>query len=154
VVRTSIRSPHATAGHPAKETTMSHLTNPAARLLLALSAVPAVLLLPTSAAADAGTPSTKAQIEHAELQSAGTTSLTKAQIEHSERTSATATGATTTTTRTTTVQPVGISNSGSSGSGDAAAWQLALSAALGAAVTGGALVTARQVSAHRHPLAS
>lgn len=38
--------------------------------------------------------------------------------------------------------------------GDAAAWQLALSAALGAAVTGGVVLASRQVSHHRHAVAS
>ena len=83
---------------------MSHLTKTnAARLLLTLTVLPTAVLVPTIAAADAATPSTKAQIEHAEQLSAHT--VTKAQVEHAERASATTT-ATRTTTTTTTRSPV------------------------------------------------
>ena len=125
---------------------MSHLTKPAARLLLGLSALPAVLLLPTSAAADTGAHRTKAQIEYAERQAASSAPSTQAQSEYAERQAAGTTAASLTR---------GHAGSRSGGSdNDAAAWQLALSAALGAAVTGGALVTAHQVAQHRRPLAS
>ncbi len=127
---------------------MRHLTNPsAARLLLALTVLPTALLVPTIAAADSSAPRTKAQIEHAEQLSAHT--VTKAQVEHAERASATTT-ATRTTTTTTTRSPV----TSGAGGGDAAAWQLAVSAALGAALTGGVLITSRRIVDHRRPLAS
>ena len=76
---------------------MRHLTNPSARLLLALTVLPTALLVPTIAAADSSAPSTTAQIEHAEQLSAHT--VTKAQVEHAERASATTTATRTTTTR-------------------------------------------------------
>jgi hypothetical protein len=119
----------------------------AARLLLTLTVLPTALLAPAVAAADVATPSTKAQIEHAEQISART--VTKAQVEHAERASATTAAARTTAT-TTTRSPA----TGGSDGGDAAAWQLAVSAALGAVLTGAALLTARRVVDHRRPLAS
>jgi hypothetical protein len=84
----------------------------------------------------------KAAIEHDERVAAAAPS-TKAQIEHDEM----------------TVRDTGTSGSEQSDRimngqtpatrGDAAAWQLAVSAALGAAVTGAAFVGARQVAHHR-----
>ncbi len=127
---------------------MSHLTNTAAaRLLLTLTVLPTALLVPTIAAADTTPPSTKAQIEHAEQLSART--VTKAQVERSERAAATTTATTATRTTTSTTQ-----SPAHSGEGDAAAWQLAVSAVLGAAVAGGVMVTSRQLTNHRRPLAS
>lgn len=126
---------------------MSQLTNPtAARLLLALSVLPTALLVPAAATA-ATAPSTKAQVEHAEQQAA--TGTSKAQVEHAERTTSSRTTSTGTTTSTSRPPATGTS-----GGDDAAAWQLALSAALGAALTGGVVLASRQVTTHRRPLAS
>jgi hypothetical protein len=123
---------------------MKHLTNTAARLLLGLSVLPTALLLPAIAAADAAAPSTKAQIEHAE-RGATPAHTTKAQVEAVERAAAPAPA---------TVPQSDHPTVPSSGSGDAAAWQLAVSAAFGAALAGGVIVASRQLTSHRHPVAS
>ena len=106
---------------------------------LALVALP--VFLPV-AVADT-TRSNKAQIEHAERAATGPNGPTKAQIEQREREQ----GLTGEGQGTAPSTPV------SSGAGDAAAWQLALSAALGAAVMGGIVVVSRQVSQHQHAVA-
>jgi len=138
----------------AKETTMTTTTRPraAAVATLALTGALAVSpLLAVTAWADepSGTAApTKAQIEHEERQ-ATAGPMSKAQIEHQEMTAADATsgtsGSTSGAASTAQSQPIDSSSS----SGDAAAWQLAVSAALGAAVTGAAFVGARQVARHR-----
>jgi hypothetical protein len=113
------------------------------------------------AAADTSPSRTKAQIEHAEHAATGPTDLTKAQIEHAEHT---ATGPTDPTKAQVEQRKrqQGLSGAGqgtapstpvSSGTGDAAAWQLALSAALGATLMGGIVLVSRQVSQHRQAVA-
>jgi hypothetical protein len=105
-----------------------------AALTLALSALPLVLL-PAAALATTD-PGPKAAIEHAEMQAAGPTHPTKAQVEHHEA-----------------QLPVPASHDPepSSGStGDAALWQLAMSAGLGAVLTGAVVVTSRRIGQHRH----
>jgi len=117
---------------------MKLTSRPAAAVAgFALSALP-ILLMPSAAAADTAprgastTPTTKAAIEHAERQVADAGPTSKAQIEHRERgqrgTAADQGGS------RAPLSPTAPSSSGDTG---AAAWQLALSAALGAAVTGG-----------------
>jgi hypothetical protein len=105
-----------------------------AALTLALSALPLVLL-PAAALATTD-PGPKAAIEHAERQAAGPTHPTKAQVEHHE------------------VQlPVPASHDPqpvSGSTGDAALWQLAMSAALGAALTGAVVVTSRRLGQRHH----
>jgi len=114
---------------------------------LALSAG-SLLLIPSGAAADtSGRPASKAAIEHAELQAAGVDRPSKAQIEQRERQHGTA-GATGSGSQQ---QPSSPSSSGGTG---AAAWQLALSAALGAVLTGGIVVASRQVTHHGRAVAS
>jgi uncharacterized protein HemX len=109
-----------------------------AALTLALSALPLVLL-PAAALATTD-PGPKAAIEHAERQAAGPTHPTKAQIEHRE--------AQPPAPARHTQQP----QSGSTG--DAALWQLAISAGLGAALTGAVVVTSRRVGQHHHHVAT
>ena len=105
-----------------------------AALTLALSALPLVLL---PAVAHATTdPGPKAAIEHAERQAAGPTQPTKAQIEHHEA--------------QLSVPARHEPQPGSGSTGDAALWQLAMSAGLGAAVTGAVVVTSRRVGQHHH----
>jgi hypothetical protein len=124
---------------------MSHVTRRrAATLALALSTLP-VFLLPVAAVADTAPPSAKAAIEHAERQADATpTHPTKAQIEHREA--------------TTPSRPAGQqatpSSSVRSGGPDATTWQLALSAALGALVTGGVVLGSRRFSHHGTAIAS
>ena len=105
-----------------------------AALTLALSALPLVLL-PAAALATTD-PGPKAAIEHAERQAAEPTEPNKAQIEHHE--------AQLPGPATHDSQPV------SGSTGDAALWQLAMSAGLGAALTGAVVVTSRRVGQHRH----
>jgi len=103
------------------------------------------LLVPTGAAADsapAGT--TKAGIEHAERIASDGAGLSKAQIEQRERATATDAGPA-------RPAPVGEPARGDKG---AAASQLALSATLGAALTGVVVLAARQVNQHRHAIAA
>ena len=103
-----------------------------ATLALALSALPLVLL-PTVALATTD-PGPKAAIEHAERQAAGATQPNKAQIEHHEA-----------------QLPVPASHDPqpeSGSTGDAALWQLAMSAGLGAALTGAVVVTSRRIGQH------
>lgn len=107
---------------------------------LALFTLPA---LAPVAVADLSPTSTKAQIEHAEGLAAGPTNPTKAQIEQAEREQGS----------TVVRQGPAPSTPVSSGAGDAAAWQLALSAALGAVLMGSIVVASRQVSQHRHAVA-
>jgi hypothetical protein len=114
---------------------------------LALSSIP--LLGPAVVAAET-TPQTKAQIEHQESLAAGSTSKGKAQIEYQERLATDSarpgSGAADSAGSAQTSSPV-------SSGGDAAAWQLALSALLGAAVTGGVVMVTRQVGNHRQAVA-
>jgi hypothetical protein len=109
-----------------------------AALTLALSVLPTVLL-PVSAVAATTFPSPKAAIEHAERQAAEATQPNqpnKAQIEHHEAQ---------------LPVPASQDRQPESGStGDAALWQLALSAGLGAVLTGAVVVTSRRVGQHRH----
>jgi hypothetical protein len=113
---------------------------------LALGTLP--LLVPIAVAASTRPP-TKAQVEHYE-RSARTAHPTKAQIERDEHARASSGPG----------QPSAAGGgsapsilTGPNGS-DAAAWQLALSAALGAAVTGGGvLLASRHVNQHRHAVA-
>jgi hypothetical protein len=105
-----------------------------AALTLALSALPLVLL-PVAALATTD-PAPKAAIEHAEMQAAGPTHPTKAQVEHHEA-----------------QLPVPASHDpqpASRSTGDAALWQLAMSAGLGAVLTGAVVVTSRRIGQHRH----
>lgn len=130
---------------------MTHLKHRATAMAgLALATSP-FLLVATPAAADAGG---KAAIEHAERQRDSTltdSTLTKAQIEQQERTSGA--GSDRSPGRDTNpVRPVNVPALPSDG-GNAAAWQIALSAALGAALGGGTLVATRQMSRHRHAVA-
>ena len=105
-----------------------------AALTLALSALPLVLL-PAAALATAE-PGPKAAIEHADMQAAAPTHPTKAQVEH---------GA------TRPAAPARHDPQPQSGStGDAALWQLALSAGLGAALTGAVVSTSRRLGQHQH----
>lgn len=110
-----------------------------------LAASPLVLA-PPAVADGAG----KAAIEYSERQATGSGGLTKAQIEQREREQA-GSGGTRTGSSTQQNPPPTIPAGGDSG---AAAWQLALSAALGAVMAGGFVVAARQVGHHRHPVAS
>ena len=106
-----------------------------AAVTLTLSVLPAVLL-PVSAVAATTFPSPKAAIEHAERQAAGATQPNKAQIEHHEAQ---------------LPAPASQDPQPESGStGDAAVWQLALSAGLGAALTGAVIVISRRVGQHHH----
>jgi hypothetical protein len=108
--------------------------------LLALAAPFAVSVLPAVAVAGETTPSlTKAQIEHAEVVArlAGTT---KAQVEHAERVRLSQDSAAPTT--------VPAPSRPAAAPGDATNWQLALSAALGAAVAGTGVVAARRLGQH------
>ena len=120
---------------------MSHVTHRrAATLALGLSALPLVLL-PAAAGADTA-PTTKAAIEHAEQQATTPTHPSKAQVEHDE---------------IVPTQPAGqevTPSSSSSGGVDAAAWQLALSAALGALVTAGVVVGSRRFGHRGEAVAS
>lgn len=112
---------------------------------LTLSATPLVLAPP--AVADSGG---KAAVEFAERQAAGSDGPSKAQIEQREREQAQSGGA-----RAGGSSPQNPESTVPPGSdGGAAAWQLALSAALGAVMAGGVLVAARQVNQHRRPVAS
>ena len=121
---------------------MTHLSRPAAAVAaLVLSALPC-LVSPSSAAADTAT--TKAGIEHAERLAAGGDHPSKAQIEREERESATVGG--------TDRRPVETPSS-PSGSSDPVVWQLALSAAAGAALTGGAVMAGRKVNQQGHAVA-
>ena len=92
----------------------------------------------------------KAAVEYAERQAAGNDGLSKAQIEQREREQAQSGG--TRTGGSSQQNPGPTVPSG--GDGGAAAWQLALSAALGAVMAGGLLSAARQVNHHRRPVAS
>jgi hypothetical protein len=107
----------------------------AAALALALSAL-TLVLLPAAALAATTFPSPKAAIEHAEMQAAGPTHPTKAQVEHHEAQ---------------LPVPARHDPQPESGStGDAALWQLAMSAGLGAVLTGVVVVTSRRIGQHRH----
>jgi hypothetical protein len=101
-------------------------------------------LLVPAAVADTTQPRTKAQIEHAERLGGEQNHPTKAQVEQRERAQA-STGQ--------GQQRNAPATPPASSDGDATAWQLALSAALGAAVTGGIVLSSRQVSHHRHAVA-
>lgn len=127
---------------------MKHFSRPAAALgVLALSSPP-VLLAPSPVIADTVPGGgTNAAIEYAERLTATDDHQSKAQIERDERESAGVVG---TTERR---GPV-TDRPSSSGGSAAAAWQLALSAALGATATGGVVLAARQVSNHKQPVAS
>ncbi len=123
---------------------MTHLSRPAAAVAaLVLSALPC-LVSPSSATADTATATTKAGIEHAERLAATGDHPSKAQIERAERESATVGG--------TDRRPVETPSS-PGGSSNPVVWQLALSAAAGAALTGGAVVAGRKVSHQEHAVA-
>ena len=126
---------------------MSNISRPAAAVAaLALSAMP-FLLAPSPASADTAAGATKAAIEHDERLAAGGNHPSKAQIERQERAerdSATSGGS---TERRPLETP-----SPSGGGGDPVVWQLALSAAAGAALTGGAVIAGRKVN-HGHAVA-
>ena len=124
---------------------MKQTSRPAAAVAaFALSAL-AVLLGPTDASADTAGGATKAGIEHSERLAAGADGPSKAQIEQREREERTTGGGA-------KQQPAPSVPSSPGGSG-AAVWQLALSAALGAVLTGGVILASRQVS-QRHVMAS
>lgn len=121
---------------------MTHLSRPAAAVAaLVLSALPC-LVSPSSATADTAT--TKAGIEHVERLAATSDHPSKAQIERQERESATVGG--------TDSRPVDVPSS-PGGSSDPVVWQLALSAAAGAALTGGAVIAGRKVNQQGHAVA-
>jgi hypothetical protein len=104
----------------------------AALAALALVLVPAAALATTN-------PAPKAAIEHAERQAPGATQPdqpNKAQIEHHEAQVPVPTS------------PHPQPESGSTG--DAALWQLAMSAALGAALTGAVVVASRRMGQRHH----
>ena len=123
---------------------MRHISRPAAAVsTIALSAL-CYLMVPNGANADtAPVTGTKAGIEHAERSAAGEGGLSKAQIERDERASNAGSNA---ERRAPAGDPV-------SGNDGATQWQLAFSAFLGAAVTGGVVVATRQVNQHRHAIA-
>ena len=116
----------------------------AAVATLTLTGSLALVPLTVSTALADGSGQSKASIEHQERLGAASTSQpsSKAQIEHQEMTAGDSSSRTSTSTST---DPAGSTPS----SGDAAAWQLAVSAALGAAVTGAAFLGARQMANHR-----
>ena len=121
---------------------------------LTLASLP---LLPMVAVANEAPVPSKAQIEQEERLMAPlrlhfgaapeTAQLTKAQIEYAERTNAAASATSVTGTQGQTQPSV-------PDSGDAAVWQLAVSAAVGALITGGVVLASRGVSRHRHALSS
>jgi hypothetical protein len=114
----------------------------AAVATLTLTGSLALVPMTVSAALADGSGQSKAAIEHQELLSAASTNQpsSKAQIEHQEMTARDSSSSTSTST-----DPAGSASS----SGDAAVWQLAISAALGAALTGSAFLGARQMANHR-----
>jgi hypothetical protein len=115
----------------------------AAGAALALSTLP---LLPAIATADGDGRLTTAQVEYAERQAANRGHPTKAQIEAAERTNE--------TQRSTSEDAGSLPRRAPlPGGDDAAAWQIALSAALGAALTGAAVLGARQATRHGHAVA-
>jgi hypothetical protein len=139
---------HSSRKSHSKERTMNQFAR--AGLGAAALTAAALPLLPAIAVADDGPHPSKAQIEYQERVAAATQHPTKAQIEYAERSRAAA-GAPASATagsRSQTTSRVPISDGG-----DAAAWQLALSAAAGAALTGGAVLASRQVSRHRQAIA-
>ena len=121
---------------------------------LTLASLP---LLPMVAVAQEEPVPNRAQIEYQERVSAplrlhyGTElgQPTKAQIEYLERTSAAASSSSTSGSGS-QVQ----SQPSTSDSGDAAVWQLAVSAAAGALLTGGVVLASRNMGRHRHALSS
>jgi len=113
--------------------------------VLALGTLP--LLVPI-AVADSTTSPPKAQVEHDE-RSAGPAHPTKAQIERDEHARASSGPGQPSAAGGGSAPSIPTGPNG----GDAAAWQLALSAALGAAVTGGVLLVSGQVRQHRHAVA-
>lgn len=129
---------------------MSHISAASAAISAALLSTAPLLLAPTGASADEEQRGKayigKAYIEYvernADLRMPATG--TKAQIEHIERERQSVPRS---AEQQIPVEPA------PAGGGKAAAWQLALSAALGAAVTGGAVVASRQVSQHGHAVA-
>jgi hypothetical protein len=135
----TIRSP---SGAGIQETTMTRTVHAAAAAAgLALFTLP--VLVPV-AVADTSPSRTKAQIEHEEQRaSIDAINPSKAQIEQRERQQNSAGEG----------QGTAPSTPVSSGAGDAAAWQLALSAALGATLMGGIVLVSRQVTQHRHAVA-
>lgn len=119
---------------------------------LTLASLP---LLPMVAVAQEEPVPNRAQIEYQERVSAplrlhyGTElgQPTKAQIEYTERTNA-ATSSSSGSVSHVQSQP------STSDSGDAAVWQLAVSAAAGALLTGGVVLASRSMGRHRHALSS
>lgn len=123
---------------------MNRTSRPAVAVAaLALSTSPLLLAVP--AAADTSG-STKAGIEYAERQASGGDRPNKAQIEKGEREQGTGGGGG-------AVQEPAPSSGSSTGTNGTTAWQLALSAALGAGLTGGVVVASRQVSQRRQAVA-
>jgi hypothetical protein len=112
--------------------------------------VAALPLFPAVALADNDPQPNKAQIEYQERVAAASQHQTKAQIEYAERSQAAAGGSASSASGS---QSGTASQAPISDGGDAAAWQLALSAAVGAALTGGAVLASRQVTRHRHAVA-
>jgi len=105
-----------------------------AALAVALAAL-SLVLLPAAALATTD-PGPKAAIEHAERQAAAPTHPTKAQVEHHEARLSVPTSP--------DPQPASGLTS------DAALWQLAMSAALGAALTGAVVVASRRMGQRHH----
>ena len=106
-----------------------------------------LLFIPTAAAAAAEpVATTKAGIEYTERLAAEQL-RSKAQVERDERASQSP------ASRTIGGGALPGAVDRHSSGGGAAAWQLALSAALGAAVTGGLVVASRQINQHRHAIA-
>jgi hypothetical protein len=125
---------------------MRHISRPAAAVSTIVLSALCYLIVPSGANADAApVVGTKAGIEHAERLAAGEpVPSTKAQIEHHERASSLVDSPA-------REAPVGVP---APSNNSVAAWQLAFSAALGAALTGGVLLAARQVNHHRQAVAA
>ncbi len=120
---------------------MSHIARPAAGLAVLVLSTGPFLLMPSSAAADGDT---KAGIEHAERQAVEPPN--KARTEFLERQVTSSSGQ--------VDRAPSVPTSPSGGGGTADAWQLALSMALGATLTGGVVLASRQVSQHQQAVAS
>jgi len=112
-----------------------HRPRPSVAALTAALAALALVLLPAAALATTN-PAPKAAIEHAERQAAAPNQPNKAQIEHHEAQAPVP------------ASPHSQPESGSTG--DAALWQLAMSAALGAALTGAVVVASRRMGQRHH----
>ena len=130
---------------------MSHtLHRTTVRLMLAAAVLSGSVLVPGAAALATGpAPTVKAQVEYAERQAMAADHPTKAQVEYAERSrpaaAAGAAGPSVTAATTSSTPSTGR---------DAAPWELAVSAAFGAALAGGVIVTSRRVLDHRRVLVS